>query len=264
MCDTVKLFVPGTIAEPPVRTLGSELDNHASAFAVHCSSDILARIMEYAVKHKLTEVFGLLLGEVFRTPNGNLRTVVRDFIPAQRLQASTATFVEVSAEELIRMDHAFEESSGTKGFLKIGWFHTHPGHGIFMSNTDKENHQMYQKPWQVALVVDPIRCTSGFFAGTRCEPIPVISSPVSDNTGVTSNNASIVSPRNITLLIAVVALTLADIIAAAASVAAYGKADQAQRRVVEIEKRLRLLQSEMEMMKTQIGRERGGKESKQE
>ncbi|MGD0776796.1 MAG: Mov34/MPN/PAD-1 family protein [Candidatus Solibacter sp.] len=264
MHDMGKLFVPGTIAEPPVRTVGSELDNHASAFAVHCSSDILGRIMEYAVRHKLTEVFGLLLGEVFRTPNGKLRTVVREFIPAQRLQASTATFVEVSAEELIRMDHAFEETSGTKGFLKIGWFHTHPGHGIFMSSTDKENHQMYQKPWQVALVVDPTRCTSGFFAGTRCEPIPVISPPVSDDTGVASNNASVVSRRNVTLLLAVVALTLADIVAAAASVVAYRKADRAQHRLSDIEKHLRLMQSEMEMMKTQIGRERGGAESKRE
>ena len=41
-----------------------------------------------------------------------------------------------------------------------------------MSHTDKDNHAMYSKPWQVALVLDPIRQTFGFFAGPNCERTP--------------------------------------------------------------------------------------------
>jgi proteasome lid subunit RPN8/RPN11 len=259
--------------------------------------------MEYSVRFKSTEVFGLLLGDVFRTSSAKLRTVVRDFIPAQRLRASTSTFVEVSAEELIRMDHAFEESPHTRELLKIGWFHTHPGHGIFMSGTDKENHQMYQKPWQIALVVDPIHGTSGFFFGNRCEAIPAIGLSASAARGAVSPTAPSASPSplplgpsaaedlrpeargyaqsrdreggvagkgtaqrpsNLTLLIAIAALSLTEVLALSASALAYSRANAAQRRLVAIEKRLNLLKAEVEAVKSESGREGAGKEPKRE
>ena len=39
----------------------------------------------------------------------------------------------------------------------VGWYHTHPGHGLFLSPVDKVNHSGYQSlnPSAVALVFDP-------------------------------------------------------------------------------------------------------------
>jgi proteasome lid subunit RPN8/RPN11 len=39
----------------------------------------------------------------------------------------------------------------------VGWFHTHPGLGVFLSHHDLFIHQnFFNEPWQVALVVDPL------------------------------------------------------------------------------------------------------------
>ena len=46
----------------------------------------------------------------------------------------------------------------------VGWYHTHPGFGIFLSNMDVFIHQnFFPMPWQPAYVFDPQAETDGFF-----------------------------------------------------------------------------------------------------
>ena len=46
----------------------------------------------------------------------------------------------------------------------VGWYHTHPDFGIFLSSHDLFIHRnFFDQPLQVAYVVDPIRQTRGFF-----------------------------------------------------------------------------------------------------
>ena len=46
----------------------------------------------------------------------------------------------------------------------VGWYHTHPDFGVFLSGHDLFIHQhFFAQPLQVAYVVDPIRQTRGFF-----------------------------------------------------------------------------------------------------
>ncbi len=54
----------------------------------------------------------------------------------------------------------------------VGWHHTHPGYGVFLSGTDTSTHRNYfNLPWMVALVVDPKSEEMGFFQykGTRLQ-----------------------------------------------------------------------------------------------
>lgn len=47
----------------------------------------------------------------------------------------------------------------------VGWYHSHPGFGIFLSEFDRficDN--FFSEPWQVAYVIDPISGDDGFFA----------------------------------------------------------------------------------------------------
>lgn len=247
MDGTERTFILGALKETSVSNTSAELDDSPSMFAVHCSDNVLSKVMDHAVSCAHTEIFGLLLGDVFRTPTGKLRTIIRTFIPAQRLKASTPTFVEVSAEELIRMDKAFEEANHAYGMLKVGWFHTHPGHGIFMSATDRDNHAMYNKPWQVALVLDPIRKTSGFFVGPRCESAPLISTQAvletPRNVGVAEvNRAPSPKTRQWPTFILFISLMLVTM----AATLAYAKAVEALRRAQAVDGKIRILQQRME------------------
>jgi proteasome lid subunit RPN8/RPN11 len=46
----------------------------------------------------------------------------------------------------------------------VGWYHTHPGMGVFLSPYDTWlHHHFFPEPWQVALVIDPHSATGGFF-----------------------------------------------------------------------------------------------------
>jgi proteasome lid subunit RPN8/RPN11 len=209
-----KRFIPGLIVEPEIDKWAAELDGLPADVAVHCSAALLGQLMDHAVRYRHTEVFGLLLGRALRTPALKTRTLVLDFLAAERFASSSVSFVEVSAQELIRLDQVHEASPEKKNLRKVGWFHTHPGHGIFMSSTDRSNHSMYSNPWQVALVLDPIHRTWGFFAGPECKPIPAVTEgdhasfviPVSTEGHMENNPAE--KGRSATWLVSLVAILL--------------------------------------------------------
>jgi proteasome lid subunit RPN8/RPN11 len=55
----------------------------------------------------------------------------------------------------------------------VGWYHTHPRFGIFLSDMDKIIHKHhFSQPWTTALVVDPLQETEGFFVWNDGEPSP--------------------------------------------------------------------------------------------
>jgi 26S proteasome regulatory subunit N11 len=61
------------------------------------------------------------------------------------------------------------------GTTIVGWYHSHPGHGIFLSGTDLNTQRLsFKQIWQIAVVYDPLRKEIGFFYGAegkRIEPI---------------------------------------------------------------------------------------------
>lgn len=64
------------------------------------------------------------------------------------------------------------EELGAKhpGRIIVGWYHTHPGFGIFLSNMDAFIHEnFFSFPWQPAYVFDPQAETDGFFFRTDGE-----------------------------------------------------------------------------------------------
>jgi len=57
----------------------------------------------------------------------------------------------------------------------VGWYHSHPGLGVFLSARDHlTQRSFFANPWQIALVVDPDRDTSGFFYGSEGLPAQTI------------------------------------------------------------------------------------------
>lgn len=171
MSASRRRFAAASLVTPPIERAPHELDRLSARFAIHCPQSLIDKIEAHAARYSRTEVFGLLLGRPMILEDERLRTIIEDFIPAEAFVASDACYVEVSVTELMRMHDACEPQMAARGLRVAGWFHTHPGHGIFMSGTDRENHRMYTQQWQVALVVDPQRRTWGFFTGPGCSPV---------------------------------------------------------------------------------------------
>lgn len=54
----------------------------------------------------------------------------------------------------------------------VGWYHTHPGFGIFLSGMDLFIHQsFFDLPWQVAFVYDPLGKDEGAFVWEEAKPV---------------------------------------------------------------------------------------------
>jgi len=52
----------------------------------------------------------------------------------------------------------------------VGWYHSHPNFGVFLSGVDLETqHDCFNQPWHIAVVYDPIRDEIGFFSGAKGE-----------------------------------------------------------------------------------------------
>jgi len=58
----------------------------------------------------------------------------------------------------------WKEIDQDENMVIVGWYHSHPNIGIFLSGTDKRNMRLYHyKPYQIAIVIDPIQNLRGTF-----------------------------------------------------------------------------------------------------
>jgi proteasome lid subunit RPN8/RPN11 len=119
----------------------------------------LDEMILYSEEELTKERGGFLLGGVYgQSPQ---YVVVRHFHPALEAQGNSAslTFTHETWATLTR-----ECETNHPGESLVGWQHTHPGFGIFLSGYDLFIHKnFFAQTWQVALVVDPKRKEFGFF-----------------------------------------------------------------------------------------------------
>ncbi|MCH8829474.1 MAG: hypothetical protein IID45_07850 [Planctomycetes bacterium] len=117
-------------------------------------------ILAHAATNPNIELCGVLVGKLFHDDNGPY-LLISDVVRGReaREEASNVTFTH-STWELIHkeMDEKHADSR------IVGWYHMHPGFGVFLSEVDVFAHShFFNAAWQVALVVDPKGQTEGFF-----------------------------------------------------------------------------------------------------
>lgn len=91
--------------------------------------------------------------------------VVEAVLPASQVKHSS-TYLTFTQESQLAMLSQLETRYPEKGI--VGWYHTHPRMGLFLSGYDLWLHDnFFSQPWQVALVMDPHRASGGFFIRNR-------------------------------------------------------------------------------------------------
>lgn len=113
---------------------------------------------------------GIMLGEVFETPYG-FTGIVEEFIISSAV--GNSVYIESSFAQWSEMDRRMDEINEAREqkLVKIGWWHTHPSLGIFMSGTDRGTQARYfYQPWQFAAVFDPHAQKWGAFLGESAAP----------------------------------------------------------------------------------------------
>ena len=119
---------------------------------------VLDAIEEHVRSDLDKEVGGFLVGTL---DDGTAHVAAS--VPALRAQSGTTnvTFTHDVWEDVLATvddDHP--------GEAIVGWYHSHPGFGVFLSDHDKFIHaNFFPDPVMVALVVDPLSGEAGWFAG---------------------------------------------------------------------------------------------------
>jgi proteasome lid subunit RPN8/RPN11 len=129
---------------------------------VYATQPAYLAICEYAASDMQNEVGGALIGRWRRdTRNDESFIVVEAMIPARHTRHGSA-FLTFTQESLLAL-HQDQESRYPRKQM-VGWFHTHPRMGVFLSEYDLWLAQhFFPEPWQASLVVEPHSGSGGFF-----------------------------------------------------------------------------------------------------
>jgi proteasome lid subunit RPN8/RPN11 len=123
---------------------------------VECSAEIMESIEEHCFSELQVEVGGFLLGK-----NKDGVSEISVAVKAEKTKQSQAqlTFTHETWDALHKLID--EKHSDLE---LIGWYHSHPGFGVFLSDYDAFiQHSFFSSPHNVALVVDPIKGLRGWF-----------------------------------------------------------------------------------------------------
>ncbi len=114
------------------------------------------------------EVAGMLVGPPpEKQPDGRYLVHITDIIMARHTRMHGAS-VTYTPESWRYVNDKLIERYPEGDAVIVGWYHTHPGFGIFLSGMDQFIHQnFFTQIWHVALVLDPRAQRSGFFCWDR-------------------------------------------------------------------------------------------------
>jgi len=132
---------------------------HGGATRILIYESILDQILAHSDARQQHEQGGFLIGGAYE--DNGCYVEIRGFLPAENT-VNQAAHVVFTHDTWSRMRQ--EISTRFPGETVVGWYHTHPGLGIFFSEYDRFIHRhFFGSPWHVALVVDPRRGEFAFF-----------------------------------------------------------------------------------------------------
>lgn len=154
-----------------VRVAGQRLrSGHPTWAAVDILLDepALRGAQAHALSSLDREVAGVLVGpRPEKQPDGRYVVHVIDTIEAKHtvMQGASVTY---TPESWRYMNDELALRYPDETAVIVGWYHTHPGFGIFLSGMDQFIHQnFFTQIWHIAYVLDPRARTSGFFCWDR-------------------------------------------------------------------------------------------------
>lgn len=136
-------------------------------FRVAFSGSAHAEIHRHASESMEVEICGVLVGRWGIDETGPFLSIAHSI----RGEAADNRFAEVTFthETWAKINHQMDTTYSE--WKIVGWYHTHPDFGIFLSDRDRfiqEN--FFSAPGQVAFVVDPVRKQEGLFVWRHGKP----------------------------------------------------------------------------------------------
>ncbi|HWC72775.1 MAG TPA: hypothetical protein VG454_02485, partial [Gemmatimonadales bacterium] len=121
-----------------------------SPYPIFFQQEAVIALQDHLKSSPTQAIFGFLIGDVFRDPDaGALYTVIDKTLKLSQPIYGDKTEVVVS-RLWDRMQEQLKKVSATL----LGWYHSHPGQGGFLTPHDVETHEkFFKEPWHVAVLV---------------------------------------------------------------------------------------------------------------
>ncbi len=135
---------------------------------IYVDVDVMRDMEAHALSNTDVELGGVLLGGQYEDEEGRPFVVVTDSLRAEHYEATKGSFkfTHETWSDISRRREEFPDETQI-----VGWYHTHPGWGVFLSGMDTFicDH-FFNRPLDVALVIDPCQSERAFFQWTQRSP----------------------------------------------------------------------------------------------
>lgn len=161
----------------PQQVLPPNVQNFTGTAAIRyrITAQAQQQILHHARQTPTIEVGGLLLGDLYQHQDCYFVQVTH-ILPAKATDAGAlhVTFTSATWIDLIQQRSQYQTKP------TVGWYHSHPGIGVFLSAQDRLTHQSFfgDRPWYLAIVIDPQSNQQGVFVWDKDQ---IISPSISDN-----------------------------------------------------------------------------------
>ncbi len=134
----------------------------SSHLPVFVTQSAYQRLDAHAVSDLEREVGGVLVGDWSLDAATRQQFIVVEAALPARFTRQGSVYLTFTQDSLVDIHAEMDEHFPDKQI--VGWYHTHPGMGVFLSPYDTWLHRhFFPEPWQVALVIEPHSTTGGFF-----------------------------------------------------------------------------------------------------
>ncbi len=128
--------------------LTPEFIGDLDAFLAESSSDGIQNELQGAIP----EVGGFMMGR-FSDHQDALQVLVEKFVPFVP-EYNDVFKIEIGTKTIV--DELGDAQDKNPDLEVIGWFHTHPGHGLFLSTSDLSVQRHFPSDYQVAMEIDSL------------------------------------------------------------------------------------------------------------
>ena len=148
---------PENILPQNILAMGEHVEEDKNIYILQ---SVYKEIHRFTHNKTTNESGGMLIGTILEE-FGKTNIIISGFVEAKHTEA-TPTTLKFTHET---WDFVHKEIDRRyKGKKIVGWIHTHPDFGIFLSDYDKFIHQnFFNEDYHVAYVVDPIQKIEGFY-----------------------------------------------------------------------------------------------------
>jgi len=139
-----------------------EVNGNEAPISVFLTRSAFNQVAMHASSDPEVEVGGVLVGKWCVDPETTRQyIVVTASLPAQFTQQGSL-FLTFTQDSLVDIHTKLNDKFPDDAI--VGWYHTHPYMGVFLSQYDTWLHDhFFTEPWQVALVIEPHSEAGGFF-----------------------------------------------------------------------------------------------------